>query len=161
MNWKKLFSNLIWVAALVFLTWYFLWPVHPALGTDAGDVRIYVMEADETGQRTQTTYLLPDASSGHTALNSALNAQSCFHTISPSNKNTDQRFQWEQQFLIQAENGVSIYTYGGSRLTYNDTILRVKDPEVLHQQILDLLRDPDTHGIICEGTEPVTAENLF
>ena len=95
------------------------------------------------------------------ALDIDLNAQSCFHTISSSNKNTDQRFQWEQQFLIQAENGTALYTYGGSRLTYNDAILRVKDPEVLHQQILDLLRDPDTHGIICEGTEPVTAENLF
>lgn len=95
------------------------------------------------------------------ALDIDLNAQSCFHTISPSNKNTDQRFQWEQQFLIQAENGVSIYTYGGSRLTYHNSILRVKYPEILHQKILDLLRSPEAHGIICEGSEPVATDNLF
>jgi len=133
---KKWLSNLILIAALVFLAWYFLWPVHPTLGADAGDIRIYVMEADTAGQMTQTTYLLPEVSSGHTALNNNLNTQSCFRTISPSNKNTDQRFQWEQQFLIQAENGTAIYTYGGTKLTYNDTILRVKDPELLHQKIL-------------------------
>ena len=156
---KKWLSNLIWVAALVFLAWYFLWPVSIALPD--GNLSISVMERDATGQTTQTVYRVPAGSSGAAALNQYLDAQRCFHTIASSNKNTDQSFWWEQQFLIQAENGTAIYTYGGSRLTYNDTILRVKDPEILHQQILDLLRDPDTHGITSEGTEPVTAESAL
>ena len=155
MDWKKLFSKLIWIAALVFLAWYFLWPV-PLDKAMAADLDITISVISESAEgRVQTVYQVPAGTAGHTALRELLAQYPCRRTITASSKNTDQSFRWEQQILIQSDSGDAIYTYGSSKLTLNNAVLHNKNPESLHIALLDLLQAEDL-GLINEGSQPVT-----
>lgn len=159
MNWKKLLSNLLWIAALAFLVWFFLWPVSltSAAPQDQGVV-VQVLEKSSAGG-TQTTYYLAAGTRGHEALRELLDRYPCRRTIAVSSKNTDQSFQWQQQILIRPEDGsAAIYTYGNDKLTLNESVLHNKAPEAFHQELLSLLQRDDL-DIVLEETQVLSPEN--
>ena len=162
MDRKKLASNLIWLAALVFLAWYFLWPVSLAdrLPADEG-ILISVLATDEAGISTQTELQLPAGSAAHAQLRDLLDRYPCYRTIINSTKNTTQGLAWNEKYLIQDDSAAAaIYLYGSSKVAVNDSILRMgwfgnSQPLAFVEALHSLLQQTDT-GITVTGTQVIT-----
>lgn len=158
MDWKKLASNLIWIAALVFLAWYFLWPVSLADTMPAGEgVLISVLSTDEAGVNRQTEFHLPAGSAARDRLMTLLEQYPCYRTINANSKNTTQGLPWNERYLIQNDGGTdAIYLYGSSKVTVNDTLLRMgwfnnRQSLAFVQALQALLQQTDT-GIVVQST---------
>ena len=159
MNWKKLWSNLIWIAALVFLAWYFLWPVSLAkvLPENEG-LRVTAMEYDEAGNVVQTEYILPIGTDAHSALRTAVEEYACYRTLNLNDKHTSQNFVLERQYLIQPDSGTSyLYTYGANTVNVNDDVLRMgwfnnKQAQAFVEEVHGILTADGT-GVVVESRE--------
>ena len=163
MDWKKLSSNLIWIATLVFLVWFFLFPISLADAMPAEEgIRVSVLEYDSNNTPTQTVCYLPADSAAHGELMAVLEEYACYRTISGNGKNTDQSVSSDQIYLIQNESATaSIYTHGGSKVTLNDSYLRMgwfnsNQSQIFAAAIGQILQKADT-GVIVESVQVVEA----
>ena len=163
MDWKKLSSNLIWIAALVFLVWFFLFPISLADAMPAEEgIRVSVLEYDSNNSPIQTVYYLPAASAGHGELMAVLEDYACYRTINTNGKNTDQSVSSNQTYLIQNDSlTTSIYAHGGSKVTLNDSYLRMgwfnsNQSQAFAAAIGQVLQKTDT-GVVVESIQVVEA----
>ena len=161
MDWKKLSSNLIWIAALIFLAWYFLLPVSLADKLPAGEgIRISVLERDTADTPVQTTYYLPPESAAHGEFRDLLGQYPCYRTINTNGRVTDQGLEWDQTYLIQTDSATTfIYAHGGSKVTVNDTYLRMgwfnsKQSVAFAEGIYHILKQTDT-GVVIEDVQVI------
>ena len=159
MNWKKLFSNLLWIAAPVFLAWYFLFPVSLEKAMPAGEgIRIDVLERNDTGTPVQTTYYLPAGTEAEISFRELLGKYPCHRTVNPNGKTTDQANTVLHTFLIQTDSATDfLYTHGGSMVTLNDSYLRMgwfnsKQSTAFAAGMLDILTQTDS-GVVIEAVQ--------
>ena len=168
MNWKKLFSNLIWIAAMVFLLWYFLFPISLADAMPAGEgIRVSVLDKDDAGTSIQTVYYLPANAAANADFRALLDAYPCYRTINSNGKITNQAQTVRQTYLIQTDSATDfIYAHGGSMITLNDSYLRMgwfnsSQAAAFAAGIQTILTQSDT-GVVIESTqiiEPITFES--
>jgi len=162
MDRKKLISNLIWVAAVVFLAWYFLWPVSLADAMpEQEDILVSVLATDAAGTNTQTELVLPAGSEAREQLQALLGQYSCYRTINPNNRNTTQGLAWNEKYLIRNESAsAAIYTYGTSKILVNDDLLRMgwfnnNQALAFARAIQNLLQQENT-GIVLKSTQVIS-----
>lgn len=167
MNLKKLASNLIWIAALVFLAWFFLFPVSlsDAMPPEEG-FRISVLDRDEAGTPIQTIYYLPADSAANDDLRALLGNYPCYRTINTNGKVTDQALTVNRSYLIETDSATDfIYAHGGSKVTLNDDYLRMgwynsKQSTAFAAELQQILEQTDT-GVVVEDVQVVEAADSW
>lgn len=114
-------SNLLWIAVVLFLLWFFLWPVSltDSLPEDE-DLQVNVLGADEE----ETIYRFSAGSEAWTELRDILSQYPCYRSISPNSKNTNQQLDQTTHILIQSAH-CAIYTYGSNKIMVDDHIFRM------------------------------------